>query len=51
MRDCLRDAGKAVAGARANGQTALSSAALEAFHARYFEALREGSPSIATFPA
>jgi transposase len=42
MRDCLRDACKAVAQARALGQTALSPAALEAFHARYWEALREG---------
>ncbi len=42
MRDCLRDACKAVAEARAQGQTALSPAALEAFHARYWEALREG---------
>ena len=42
MRDCLRDACKAVAEARANGQTALSPAALEAFHTRYWEALREG---------
>ena len=42
MRDCLRDACKAVAQARALGQTALSPAALEAFHARYCEALREG---------
>jgi transposase len=48
MNDCLRDACKAVAEARANGktalspQTALSQAALEAFQARYWEALREG---------
>ena len=42
MRDCLRDACKAVGEARANGQAALSPAALEAFHARYWEALREG---------
>ena len=42
MRDCLRDACKAVGEARAKGQTALSPAALEAFHARYWEALREG---------
>ncbi len=51
MRDCLRDACQAVGEARANGERALSPAALQAFHARYFEALREGSPSIATFPA
>ncbi len=42
MTDCLRDACKAVAEARANGKTALSPAALEAFHARYWEALRQG---------
>lgn len=42
MHDCLRDACKAVAEARANEKTALSPQALEAFHARYWEALREG---------
>ena len=42
MRDCLRDACKAVAEARARGETALSLAALEAFHIRYWVALREG---------
>ena len=42
MTDCLRDACKAVAEARANGKTALFPAALEAFHARYWEALRQG---------
>ncbi len=42
MRDCLRDACRAVAEARADGKTALSPQALEAFHARYWEALREG---------
>jgi transposase len=42
MRDCLRDACQAVGAARATGETALSPAVLEAFHARYFEALREG---------
>lgn len=42
MTDCLRDACRAVAEARANGKTALSPAALEAFHARYWEALRQG---------
>ena len=42
MRDCLRDACKAVAEARARGETALPPADLEAFHARYWEALREG---------
>lgn len=42
MRDCLRDACQAVGEARAKGETALSPAALQTFHARYFEALREG---------
>ena len=42
MRDCLRDACRAVAEARARGETALSPAALQTFHARYFDALREG---------
>jgi transposase len=42
MRDCLRNACHAVAQARARGETALSPAALQTFHARYFEALREG---------
>ena len=42
MRDCLRDACKAVGEARANGATALFPEALETFHARYWEALREG---------
>lgn len=42
MRDCLRDACKAVGEARARGETALPPADLEAFHARYWEALREG---------
>jgi hypothetical protein len=42
MRDCLRDACLAVGEARAKGETALSPAALQTFHARYFEALREG---------
>ena len=42
MRDCLRDARQAVGEARAKGETALSPAALQTFHARYFEALREG---------
>ena len=42
MRDCLRDACKATGEARARGPTALSPQALEAFHARYWEALRQG---------
>jgi hypothetical protein len=42
MRDCLRDACQAVGEARAEGETALSPAALQTFHARYREALREG---------
>jgi transposase len=42
MRDCLRDACQAVGEARAKGETALSPAALQTFHARYWEALREG---------
>lgn len=42
MRDCLRDACRAVGEARARGETALAPAALETFHARYWEALREG---------
>jgi transposase len=42
MRDCLRDACRAVGEARARGEAALSPAALETFHARYWEALREG---------
>ena len=42
MRDCLRAACQAVGEARGKGETALSTAALAAFHARYFEALREG---------
>jgi transposase len=42
MRDCLRDACRAVGEARARGETALVPAALETFHARYWEALREG---------
>ena len=41
-RDCLRDACQAVGEARAEGETALSPAALQTFHARYREALREG---------
>jgi transposase len=42
MRDCLRDACRAVGEARARGETALVPATLETFHARYWEALREG---------
>lgn len=42
MRDCLRDACRAVAQARDRGETALSPAALQTFHARYWEAVREG---------
>lgn len=42
MRDCLRDACQAVAEARAREETALSPAAVQTFHARYFDALREG---------
>jgi transposase len=42
MRDCLRDARRAVAEARDRGETALSPAALQTFHARYWEAVREG---------
>jgi transposase len=42
MRDCLRDACKAVGEARAKGETALSPVALQVFHARYWEAVREG---------
>ena len=42
MRDCLRDACNAVREARARGETVLPPAALETFHARYWEALREG---------
>jgi transposase len=42
MRDCLRDACLAVGEARAKGETALSPAALQTFHARYWEAVREG---------
>ena len=42
MRDCLRDACQAVGEAHAEGETALSPAALQTFHARYREALREG---------
>jgi transposase len=42
MRDCLRDACRAVAEARDRGETALSPAALQTFHARYWEAVREG---------
>jgi Transposase IS66 family len=41
-RDCLRDACQAVGEARAEGETALSPAALQTFHARYREALHEG---------
>jgi transposase len=42
MRDCLRDACRAVGEARDRGETALSPAALQTFHARYWEAVREG---------
>jgi hypothetical protein len=38
----LRDACRAVAEARDRGETALSPAALQTFHARYWEAVREG---------
>ena len=42
MSDCLREACKAVGDARAGGETALSPRALQTFHARYWEALRQG---------
>ena len=42
MRDCLRDACEAVGEARARRETALPPAALKTFHARYWEAVREG---------
>jgi transposase len=42
MRDCLSDACRAVGEARDRGETALSPAALQTFHARYWEAVREG---------
>lgn len=42
MRDCLRDACRTVEEARDRGETALAPAALQTFHARYWEAVREG---------
>jgi transposase len=42
MSECLPDACKATGQARTRGATALSPDALQAFHARYWEALRQG---------